>query len=78
MLIVCGKGRKGGGVKETKRRAILEKEEFCNKVGERWKRRHRNIRNWSMLQKKRLHPPFRPSYYSISYFHTGEQETAQR
>jgi hypothetical protein len=27
MLMVCGKGKKGGGMKDTKRRAILKKEE---------------------------------------------------
>jgi hypothetical protein len=32
MLVVCGNGEKSGGIKETKRQAILEKEKICKKV----------------------------------------------
>jgi hypothetical protein len=37
MLIVCGKGNKDGGKRETQRQAIPEKEENCTRVKERWK-----------------------------------------
>ncbi len=46
ILIVCGKGKKGGERYETKRQAI-PKRKICRKVGGRWKR---GTRSWSSMR----------------------------
>jgi hypothetical protein len=65
-----------GGRKETKRQAILQKEENYQMVEERWK--------WQHWNDEKLVDVLRISAYTllptgpIRYFYIGEQETSQR